>query len=102
MNDQGLLALSSSLFITAFLGSWHCAAMCGPIACLAQNRGQLISYQLGRLTSYSLLGALAGALGQALFRHSHGWVRTTSFFLLLFVVLMQIFHLILARMGATI
>ena len=50
------------------LGSLHCAAMCGPLM-LALPAGQggagrhlagRILYQLGRVTTYCLLGVLAG------------------------------------------
>jgi len=47
----------------------HCTAMCGPLAAFAcsgrpggTGQGR---YQLGRFVSYSLLGGIAGALGQA-------------------------------------
>jgi sulfite exporter TauE/SafE len=87
MNDQGLFALALGLFTTGFLGSWHCASMCGPIACLAQTRGQLVAYQFGRITAYTMVGALAGALGRTLFHHQVWWVRAASFTLLLGIVL---------------
>jgi sulfite exporter TauE/SafE len=45
---------------TGFVGSLHCAAMCGPLA--AAGRGP--SYLLGRLLSYTAIGALMGAIGQ--------------------------------------
>lgn len=52
----------------------HCAAMCGPLAlaaCDAPGRGALgagARYGLGRLLSYALTGALAGAAGARLVR----------------------------------
>ena len=49
------------------LSSFHCAAMCGPLvaAQAARGRGVVLRYQLGRVTSYGLLGAAAGASGHA-------------------------------------
>ncbi len=52
--------------------SFHCAGMCGPIACgfgtLAKSEGERLTaaslYHGSRLVSYSLIGALCGALGQ--------------------------------------
>ena len=62
----------------------HCGPMCGPLvlgqaagrmACLSCNRmsearrlrsGLLLRYHAGRLTTYALLGAIAGAAGQGL------------------------------------
>ena len=56
------------------LGSVHCAAMCGPFAAIVSDPGAgkvrrlslLFSYQGGRLLSYVVLGAAAGAAGRAL------------------------------------
>jgi len=82
-----------SVFLVGLLGGIHCAGMCGgivavmgasagrrplPIPVRAASRpaavrplGLLLAYNLGRLTSYTLAGALAGALGSsaALLRH---------------------------------
>ena len=56
------------------LGSLHCVDMCGPIAFLlpldrkrrSKRWLQLISYHSGRLSTYALLGALIGWVGQGL------------------------------------
>lgn len=67
-----MTALVLSVFVAALLGSVHCAAMCGSFACLASGGdasrgraavGSTVSYNLGRLLSYLMLGALAGAAG---------------------------------------
>lgn len=61
-----------SAFGLGLLGSLHCLGMCGPIA-LALPRGNTdrlgyavgrVLYNLGRVFTYGLLGALAGAIGQ--------------------------------------
>jgi len=67
-------AISSpaSALVAGLVTSLHCAGMCGPLACsLMPVRGdradfQTVStvYHLSRLTSYALLGALAGGLGR--------------------------------------
>jgi uncharacterized protein len=72
------IGLIGSLFVLGLAGSiGHCAAMCGPFV-LAQvpaegsgrgatlMRGALLPYQLGRATTYTLLGAVAGGLGGGL------------------------------------
>jgi len=75
--------MQSSLALTALLmglaGGPHCVAMCGA-ACagLGQAAGErrvqaLTAFQLGRLTGYSLLGALAAMSVQGL-----GWLTTQS------------------------
>ena len=66
----------SSLLITSFvLGlavSLHCAGMCGPLVCAkfainpkSRFRGFALM-QLGRLTTYGLMGYLAASLGRAM------------------------------------
>jgi uncharacterized protein len=51
-----------------FLGSAHCAGMCGPIL-IAVNSGKTRGLQLlhhaGRLITYATFGAIAGAIGQS-------------------------------------
>ncbi|WP_347158769.1 sulfite exporter TauE/SafE family protein [Pontibacter chitinilyticus] len=61
-------------FLFGLLSSFHCVGMCGPIA-MALPLGRSIGwcyyagrllYNGGRLTTYTLLGALAGAFGASL------------------------------------
>lgn len=70
-----MLALSSSFngslvaalvgaFMTGLVGSPHCLAMCGPFAAACGHRPVgLTAWHVGRLASYALLGAAAGAAG---------------------------------------
>ena len=61
-------------FLFGILGSFHCVGMCGPIAlALPVGRGTGLSfaagrllYNLGRIITYTALGALAGLLGKSL------------------------------------
>lgn len=60
------------VMITGFLGSFHCAAMCGPfVGYYSMGGGQKgvrhLAYHAGRLTAYLGLGAIAGLLGQTVF-----------------------------------
>jgi sulfite exporter TauE/SafE len=63
----------AAAFVAGLTTSLHCTGMCGPLACaLASTSGdtadpQLVSsvYQGARVLGYALLGALAGAIGQA-------------------------------------
>ncbi len=56
-----------------FLGSFHCVGMCGPIALAlptpnAQAGSLLLGrfiYNLGRITTYSILGLIAGLIGKS-------------------------------------
>lgn len=59
-------------FVAGLVTSLHCAGMCGPLACALMPAArdnsdpQLVAsaYHLTRLTSYALLGALAGGVGR--------------------------------------
>jgi sulfite exporter TauE/SafE len=66
-------AVAGAALGLGFLGSAHCAAMCGPIACVSAARGERrgagerlaasAPAHLGRLTTYAALGAAAGFAG---------------------------------------
>jgi len=59
-------------FLLGVLGSAHCAAMCGPLALALPGTGRTratfiagrVAYNLGRIFTYTLLGALFGLLGR--------------------------------------
>jgi sulfite exporter TauE/SafE len=54
-----------TVLATSFLGSAHCAGMCGGLAVnFAPHRSGRWAYQGGRLLSYAGIGALSGAAGQ--------------------------------------
>jgi uncharacterized protein len=61
-------------FSLGFLGSFHCIAMCGPIAMALPigrvrgvRRGLLVLlYNSGRILTYSAMGAFAGSIGMAI------------------------------------
>jgi len=69
-----MMALIAAVFVASLLGSMHCAGMCGAFLAFAvaggdsagSTRGLLHgAYNGGRLITYTLLGAIAGALGSA-------------------------------------
>jgi len=67
------LALLVPVAAASLLGSVHCAGMCGGFVAIAGDgvvgRARFLaqlSYNAGRLVSYTVLGALAGSLGRAL------------------------------------
>jgi sulfite exporter TauE/SafE len=70
VNVTLLLAMAGA----GFVGSVHCVGMCGGLIAVAsdgvtEGRGRVavqLGYQGGRLASYLVLGAVAGALGRAL------------------------------------
>ncbi len=61
-------------FLMGLLGSLHCAVMCGPLMLSLPLQktnyllaaGQLLSYQLGRILVYTVLGMLVGWIGNNL------------------------------------
>lgn len=63
-----------SAFLLGLVGSLHCVGMCGPLTLLLPSQGQFsfrfflgrVSYNLGRVLTYSLLGATAGFFGEKL------------------------------------
>lgn len=72
------LPLLLSILLAAFLGSWHCAIMCGPLCISISTRGSLWPYHLGRVIGYTTAGALAGSLGQRLLWHQNSLVQGAS------------------------
>ena len=63
-----------SAFLVGFLGSFHCAGMCGPIALALPSgngsAGQLLIgrllYNTGRIITYAFLGLIVGLLGHTI------------------------------------
>lgn len=70
-NDLPLLL---AVLVTSFVGSLHCAGMCGVFVAMATGAGQgkgerarlQAMYHGGRLIGYTALGVACGALGRAL------------------------------------
>jgi sulfite exporter TauE/SafE len=58
-----------AMFLLGLTGTVHCAAMCGPlvVALAGTSRGWgALAYNVGRITTYTILGGLLGAIGQHL------------------------------------
>jgi len=59
-------ALLAAVLVASLAGTAHCGAMCGPLLAWAAARGGAlahVAYHCGRLATYALLGAIAGAAG---------------------------------------
>jgi sulfite exporter TauE/SafE len=62
-------------FIFGLISSFHCIGMCGPIAMMlpvdshnqAKKVTQIVTYHVGRLTAYALIGLVFGLVGKGLF-----------------------------------
>lgn len=59
-----MIGFLSAAFVAGLVGSPHCIGMCGAFAVLCGGRVRDTAlWHLGRMTSYAVLGALAGAFG---------------------------------------
>lgn len=92
------VVLALGILSSSFIGSWHCAAMCGPIASLMSHKKQLLSYQLGRGISYLILGFLGGTLGQFFLNSDFVLLRYVSAGLFAFVLLIMGLRLLFPQM----
>lgn len=64
-------SIFGALFVMAFLGSWHCGVMCGPLSCNFRQRKSFLTYHAGRLISYIAIAIL-------LFYGTHYFLDTDS------------------------
>jgi hypothetical protein len=59
-----MIGFLSAAFVAGLVGSPHCIGMCGAFAVLCGGRiRDTAMWHVGRMTSYAVLGALAGAFG---------------------------------------
>jgi len=67
-----MIGMITAAFFVGFLGSMHCVGMCGGlVTTLTMSRSKiwwsgLMSYQLGRILTYTFLGLIAGMIGMAI------------------------------------
>ena len=91
-----------SALVFGLLGSFHCVGMCGPIAFMLpvdrtnkiKQFFQILSYHLGRLFTYSLIGLLFGFLGKGfyLFGFQQQLSIIVGVFMILVIVLPKTFQ----------
>lgn len=93
--------LSISALLIGFLGSFHCVAMCGPIA-LALSGGKENNwnylagrsvYNAGRILTYAILGLLAGLAGHTLLMAGFQKSISITIGVLMVVSVMVIYYL---------
>ena len=91
-------------FIVGLVGSAHCAGMCGPIALalplksdswITRISGGLI-YNIGRIITYMLLGAIFGLLGKGL--HMAGFQLWASVVIGILMIALVVVPLIFKKM----
>ncbi|WP_397446225.1 sulfite exporter TauE/SafE family protein [Polaribacter sp. R77954] len=96
-----------SAIIFGLLGSFHCIGMCGPIAFMlpvdrhnsVKSFFQIISYHLGRLFTYSLIGLLFGFLGKGFY--FFGFQQQLSIIVGVLMILTIIFPTILQKLSVS-
>ena len=68
-----MFAFIGSAFVAGLVGSLHCIGMCGPFAVACGGRaGDTLFWHLGRIVTYTIMGAVAGAFGSMI--PGPGWV----------------------------
>ena len=68
-----MIGFIGSAFVAGLVGSLHCIGMCGPFAVACGGRaGDTVLWHAGRLTTYTVMGVLAGAFGSMI--PGPGWV----------------------------
>lgn len=85
-------------FLLGFFGSLHCVAMCGPIAIMLPTNKensffisvQSLSYHIGRVVTYAIIGFVIGALAKYI-THLFHWQQHLSVLAGLFIILMGVF-----------
>jgi sulfite exporter TauE/SafE len=79
------IAAPLSILSASFLGSGHCAGMCGGLATtIGRNRVSAFFYHAGRMISYTVAGALAGSIGKSVFFAKEISTILTSFTAIIF------------------
>ena len=104
--------LTTSLLLAVFLGTlvsgWHCALMCGGIAAAIERPSALESplrpkselfylqlvMHLGRITTYTLLGAVAAGVGVVVWQQNIIAIQRPLFALTSFILIFMGFRLV--------
>jgi sulfite exporter TauE/SafE len=89
------------------LGSFHCVGMCGPLALsLPLNNNSVVSkffgvliYNLGRVTTYSVFGAVLGLVGHSV--AFFGWQQMLSISIGVIIILLVMFSKQLKTVSAS-
>jgi sulfite exporter TauE/SafE len=96
------LALLAGIVVTSVVGSVHCLAMCGPLVGLhggAKTMRLALTHSLGRLTTYVVLGAIAGLVGSAvnLAGHMADVQRAATLLAALVIVVLGVLQIVQVR-----
>jgi sulfite exporter TauE/SafE len=99
--------LQYTALLIGFLGSFHCVAMCGPIALALSGSGKTdwnylagrSVYNLGRIITYGVLGLLAGMAGHTLLMA--GFQKSVSILIGVSMVLSVVLVYFIPKVGST-
>ena len=86
-------------FLIGFAGSVHCLGMCGGIASAfslnipkqANQQAYIYAYNIGRISSYSLIGYLAGSFGMVVADTQNSGVAVLELVSIIFLILMGLY-----------
>lgn len=97
-------ALLLSVFLGTLVSGWHCALMCGGIAVAIESPARMVSRKrlmleqlvmhLGRISTYTLLGGLAGLIGAQLWQQDWLPVQRSMFAFAACLLLLQAYLLL--------
>ncbi|HLD09578.1 MAG TPA: sulfite exporter TauE/SafE family protein [Methylophilaceae bacterium] len=97
------IALLLAVFLGALVSGWHCALMCSGIAVAIENPVRVVSRKrlmleqlvmhLGRISTYTLLGGLAGLIGARLWQQNWLPIQRLMFALAACLLLFQAYLL---------
>lgn len=96
-------------FLVGLVGSVHCIGMCGPISfALSQDKGKQLLvkrmvYNIGRITTYTLMGCIFGLLGMSFsMAGMQQWVSLAlGIIIILYLILPSKYFLFLERFSFT-
>ncbi|MCB1118919.1 MAG: sulfite exporter TauE/SafE family protein [Chlamydiia bacterium] len=89
------MTLLMSLLPVYLVGNFHCLGMCGPLVAVIGRHPFRHYYFVGRITSFTLAGGIAGGVGSVLTALFHFWQidLVFTFGLALFLYLIALFSL---------
>lgn len=98
-----------SIFLGTLVSGWHCALMCGGIAIAIESPVRLVSRRrlvleqlvmhVGRVSIYTILGAIAGFLGAVIWQQSMVPVQRVMFVVAAMLLLLQAMLLLRGRVA---
>lgn len=91
LSPDSMWLIPTTVFIAGIIGSPHCASMCGPLVVnFANKKSHLAAYQMGRLLTYAMAGALIGAFGESILGSTKpAWLTSLTLAFMAFLLLLN-------------